>query len=91
LGKREVFGVLSPTEENQLRRIVELYEGREAMMRRAREALACWSVVGRRLGVVRDIRIKIARPAWEEVELWRETRKVEALEPAKSPQSCALQ
>jgi hypothetical protein len=42
------------------------------MLGRAREALDCWSIVGRRCRVVKDIRVMIAKMAWEEVWLWGE-------------------
>jgi hypothetical protein len=49
-------------------RVVELHS---AMTGRAREALACWSVVGRRLGLVKDVRMVVAKMAWEEAWHWR--------------------
>jgi hypothetical protein len=63
-----VFGC-SYAEEviERLFRVVKLHD---VMLERARRALCCWSVVAMRLGVVRDIRIKIAKMAWEEVWLW---------------------
>jgi hypothetical protein len=44
------------------------------MLRRARKAIACWSVVGRRFGVAKDIRVLIGKSAWDEVWLWGERR-----------------
>jgi hypothetical protein len=44
-----------------------------AMVSRAREAIMCWSIVGRRRGVVKDIRIMIAKIAWTEDWRWSET------------------
>jgi hypothetical protein len=65
-----VFGV--PVEEGklvQIRRVVLLYE---AMMDRAKRAIACWSMAGRRCGVVKDMRVTIAKMAWKEAWRWGE-------------------
>jgi hypothetical protein len=43
-----------------------------AMLGRAKQAIACWSIAARRHGVVKDIRVVIAKKAWEEVWLWGE-------------------
>jgi hypothetical protein len=56
-------------------RIVELYE--TTVLRPALEAIDCWSAVGRRCGVVKDIRVKIAKMAWEEAWRWGEKAEVE--------------
>jgi TPR repeat protein len=48
-------------------RVVKLYD---AMLGRARRAIQCWSIVGRRSGIVRDIRVVIAKMACEEAWLW---------------------
>jgi hypothetical protein len=50
-----------------LLRVAQLHE---AMLQRARHALRCWSVAGRRSGLVRDVRIIIAKMAWDEVWRW---------------------
>jgi hypothetical protein len=55
-----------------LERVLELHE---AMLRRARRAIACWSMAGRRCGVVKDMRVMIAKMVWEEP--WRWGEKVE--------------
>jgi hypothetical protein len=78
-------------------RVVQLYE---AMLERARRALVCWGVVGRRLGVAKDVRVVIAKMAWEEVWLWdiavlsQLTSEV-VREPGKevemSPRKCMIQ
>jgi len=34
------------------------------------EAIQCWSMIGRRLRVVRDIRILISKLLWNERNLW---------------------
>jgi TPR repeat protein len=41
-----------------------------AMLRRARRAITCWSLTARRLAIAKDIRVMIAKMAWEEVWLW---------------------
>jgi hypothetical protein len=51
----------------QLERVVALHV---AMLGRVKQAIDCWSAAGRRCGVVRDIRVKISRMAWDEVWLW---------------------
>jgi hypothetical protein len=45
-----------------------------AMLQRARRAIDCWSMAGRRLRVVRDMRVMIAKMAWEEVWRWGEEK-----------------
>jgi TPR repeat protein len=67
--ERKVFGFrpFRRTDWKQLLRIVELHE---AMRGRARAALACWSMAGLRCGVVKDMRVMIAKIAWEEVWRW---------------------
>jgi hypothetical protein len=42
------------------------------MLRRARDAVACWSIVGIRRGLVKDVRVMIAKMAWEEPWQWSE-------------------
>jgi hypothetical protein len=44
----------------------------DAMLARARRAIACWSMAGRRLGIVKDMRVMIAKAAWEEPWRWGE-------------------
>jgi hypothetical protein len=53
-----------------LRRVLALHD---AMMHRARQAIACWSMAGRRRGVVKDIRVIIAKKLWEEAWQWGES------------------
>jgi hypothetical protein len=59
----------------ELERVIELHD---AMLDRAQSAISCWSIVGRRCGVVKDIRIVIAKMAWEEVWVWGETKSDES-------------
>jgi hypothetical protein len=40
------------------------------MLGRAREAIKCWSMAGRRVGVVKDMRVMISKMAWEEAWRW---------------------
>jgi hypothetical protein len=47
-----------------------LLELDEAMLGRARLAIACWSVVGLRCGLVKDVRMLIAKTVWEEPWRW---------------------
>jgi hypothetical protein len=70
---REIFGRRNATEFNRMRHVLLLWE---AMLDRARLSIACWSVVGRRLGVAKDVRVMIAKMAWEEVWRWGEKAKV---------------
>jgi hypothetical protein len=58
---------LDEKQKEMLERIFELYD---AMMSRARQAMLCWSVVGARCGVAKDVRIMIAKMAWEETWRW---------------------
>jgi hypothetical protein len=58
-------------------RVVQLYD---EMMQRARRAIDCWSIMGRRCRVVKDIRVMIAKMAWEEAWHWGES------EQAKEPE-----
>jgi hypothetical protein len=50
-------------------RVLELHG---QLLGRARSAIDCWSVAARRLGVAKDIRVMIAKMAWEEVWRWGE-------------------
>jgi hypothetical protein len=56
-----------PKEMARFERVIVLHD---AMLRRARIAIDCWSVAGRRCGVAKDIRVMIAKLAWEEVWRW---------------------
>jgi hypothetical protein len=63
---------ISRREAAETKRVLQLHE---AMLGRARAALDCWSVAGRRLGVAKDVRIMIAKMAWEEVWHWGERQQ----------------
>jgi hypothetical protein len=65
-----VFGSFySVLQMSEFRRIVELYD---AMLGRARRAIHCWSMAGRRCRVVKDMRVMIAKMLWEEAWRWGE-------------------
>ena len=55
-----------------MRRCVQLYD---EWCEAAKRAVNCWSVIGQRLGVVKDIRLMIARMVWEGRSVWGEKRK----------------
>jgi hypothetical protein len=56
--------------EDKREKLLRLVELHEAMLGRATQAIACWSIVGRRCGVVKDIRLMIAKMAWAELWQW---------------------
>jgi TPR repeat protein len=62
-------GRLSDTEAETLTGLLCMHE---ALLGRARAAIMCWSAAGRRLGVAKDIRVMIAKLAWEEAWQWGE-------------------
>jgi TPR repeat protein len=68
---------VSDTKLVRLQRVIELHAD---MMDRARDAIGCWSMAARRCGVVKDIRVKIAKTAWEEPWQWGEAKAEEELE-----------
>jgi hypothetical protein len=81
VAKREVFGdPITSVEAKQPQQVMELHD---TMLRRARRAIACWSMAGRRCGVVKDIRIMIAKMAWAEAWQWGEKGSVEEVEPKR--------
>jgi tetratricopeptide (TPR) repeat protein len=47
------------------------------MLRRARGAIDCWSMAGRRCGVVKDMRMMIAKMLWAEAWRWGDSENVE--------------
>jgi hypothetical protein len=94
LATPELLGVeLHGVERRQLNVLLELHE---AMLGRAREAIACWSIVARRRGMAKDMRVMVAQMAWEEAWQWSEGRlqtvgKETSSSGEESAQSCALQ
>jgi hypothetical protein len=51
-------------------RVTRVLELHDALLGRARRAIDCWSVVGRRHGVSKDMRVMIAKMAWEDPWRW---------------------
>jgi TPR repeat protein len=70
-----VFGASASAAE--VADIERLLGQHNAMLERAREAIDCWSVASRRLGVAKDVRVLIAKMAWEEPWRWGEKEKNE--------------
>jgi hypothetical protein len=66
---RSVFGEPLDDQMGQLMRVVVLHE---AMLNRAKQAIVCLSVVLWRHGVVKDVRVLIAKMVWEEAWRWGE-------------------
>jgi hypothetical protein len=65
-----LFGV--PIEKKlvtKLQRVLGLHNG---MLRRAKLAISSWLLVARRLGVAKDVRLIVAKMAWEEPWQWGE-------------------
>jgi hypothetical protein len=60
-------------DEHQVQVLQRVVEAHHAALR-ARAAIACWSVVGLRCGVSKDIRVLIGKMVWE--EKWRRSEKV---------------
>jgi TPR repeat protein len=52
-----------------------LLELNEAILARSKAAIDCWSVVGRRCRVVKDMRVMIAKIVWEEAWRWGEPKE----------------
>jgi hypothetical protein len=74
VAERTLFTVTESEEHiQQCQRVLELYD---AMLGRARAAIDCWTLVGLRCGVVKDIRIVTAKMAWEQAWLWGERREL---------------
>jgi hypothetical protein len=66
--KRTLFGTpVMGDETEKLRRVVDLYD---AMLLCAKESIVCWSVVGLRFGLVKDVRVLIGKLAWQEAWRW---------------------
>jgi hypothetical protein len=75
--------VVSPSvrRSGMLERVLELHE---AMLRRARRAIACWSMAGRRRGIMKDMRVMIAKMAWEEPWRWGEKMEEDEYAPKRA-------
>jgi hypothetical protein len=69
---RTAFGeALSASKVERLQRVLALHN---AMLLPARLAIACWSKVGIRLGVAKDIRMIVSKMVWQDVWRWGEER-----------------
>jgi hypothetical protein len=67
---REMFHCsIGEDEMGRVQRVIALHD---AMLGRARRAVDCWSMAARRCGMVKDIRVAIAKMAWEEAWRWGE-------------------
>jgi hypothetical protein len=64
-----------------LQRVLEQYD---AMLHRARRAIACWSMAAKRRRMVKDMRVMIAKMAWEEPWQWGEKKTEEEVEDGRS-------
>jgi hypothetical protein len=58
----------------KLEKYQRLIQLNKVVLDRARLAIACWSVVGRRCGVAKDMRVMVAKMAWEEPWRWGEAK-----------------
>jgi hypothetical protein len=63
-----------PMSQERAKLYASTIELHDRLLVRARQAVACWSVVALRIGVVKDLRVMIAKMAWEEVWRWGEKR-----------------
>jgi hypothetical protein len=71
---RLYYTTLTATALQQVQRVIVLHED---MLDRAKTAIACWSMAGRRLGVVKDMRVMIAKMAWAEPWKWGENEELD--------------
>jgi hypothetical protein len=62
LAKQLYYHPVSSAELVKLQRLFELHA---EMINRAKRAIMCWSMAGRRLRVVKDMRVVIAKMMWE--------------------------
>jgi hypothetical protein len=68
IAEGQVFGRVVDSEEmDRLNRLLALHD---EMLSRTRDAIDCWSMAGRRRGMVKDMRVMIAKMAWEEPWRW---------------------
>jgi hypothetical protein len=73
VAKSECFGERYPN--GDMTRLVRLLRLDGELRDRAGRAIACWSAVGLRHGIVKDIRVMIAKMAWEEVWRWGKLKR----------------
>ncbi len=65
----KIFGTFLVAEAlGTLSLMIAVYD--KCVLAHARRAINCWSMAGRRLGVAKDMRVKIARLLWEERWTW---------------------
>jgi hypothetical protein len=77
-----VFGrSLSAAGWESIMQVLALHDG---MLNRARAAIDCWSMAARRLRVVKDMRVVIAKMVWEEPWRWSNEEKTEQKESKKA-------
>jgi hypothetical protein len=62
---------IAEEDATQLARVIQLHD---AMLDRARRAIACFGLVARRLGVAKDIRVLIGKMVWDEPWRWGEQK-----------------
>jgi hypothetical protein len=53
-------------------KFARLFELHKVILGRARQAMSCWSMAARPLEADKDIRLRVAKMAWEDVWLGRE-------------------
>jgi hypothetical protein len=62
----------SPIDDTKLWKMQRVIGLREKVFQRVRTAIDCWSLVARRIGVVKDIRVVIGKMVWDEAWRWPE-------------------
>jgi TPR repeat protein len=68
VAEQEVFG--KHHSEGTWRMLLRVLELHQAMLDRARCAIACWSMAGCRRGLVKDMRVMVAKMLWKEPWQW---------------------
>jgi hypothetical protein len=79
--KKELCG--RPVPQRSWENVQRLLRLHEAMINRARRAIDCWSMAGRRLGLAKDMRVTIAKMAWAEAWVWGEMDKSQSAQKPK--------
>jgi hypothetical protein len=76
--KSEVFGCgFTQDKMAMLLRVLELHDQLTGVVRRS---VDCFAIVGRRCGLVKDVRVLIGKLLWEEAWRWGQDKKVEEAE-----------
>ncbi len=76
-----IWGISSPTLDETYAKLAGFQTGvpldrgdaliyTKKASKRALLAIRCWSIIGRRLGVVKDLRVLIAKMVWAEKRVW---------------------